>query len=147
MKLAHVPYSLRILHCLAMPKGACFNSGGVAGAVKVCMGPLSLVHPLWPHLQSPAVVSSFGKWPAYTVSVSTPGTMLMWVFGTKLSGSREVEQGGWRGAVPRTKTSENTQRAFSGFWLWKVTDVVADVAAGCSTARELLLSGDTGENV
>lgn len=46
MKLAHVPYSLTILHCLAMPKGACFNSGDAASAVKACMGSLSLVHGL-----------------------------------------------------------------------------------------------------
>lgn len=29
----------------------------------------------------------------------------------------------------------------------KVTDVVTDVVEGCSTARKLLLSGDTGENM
>lgn len=101
MKLAHIPYSLKMLHCLAVPKGACFNSGDAAGAVKACTRPLSLVHRLRPHLQSPAVVSSFGTWLACTVSVSASGTTLMWVFGTKLSGSREVAQGRWRGAVPR----------------------------------------------
>lgn len=49
-----------ILHCLAMPN--CFNSGDAVSAVKPCKRPLSLLHHLWPHLQSPVVVSSFGKW-------------------------------------------------------------------------------------